>query len=88
MASAAADAGLRFVPEAFADRRYLADGSLQPRSESGSVLTDAEVAAAFAGDNDSFQFYLSSNRIYAPGDPEIAVEQATGEEAAAAAAAG
>ena len=48
MASAAADAGLRFVPEAFADRRYLADGSLQPRSEPGSVLTDASAAAAQA----------------------------------------
>ena len=48
MASAAADAGLRFVPEAFADRRYLADGSLQPRSESGSVLTDPAAAAAQA----------------------------------------
>ena len=35
MASAAADAGLRFVPEAFADRRYLADGSLQPRTRAG-----------------------------------------------------
>ena len=44
----AADAGLRFVPEAFADRRYLADGSLQPRSEPGSVLADATVAAAQA----------------------------------------
>jgi UPF0271 protein len=48
MASAAADAGLRFVPEAFADRRYLHDGSLQPRSEPGSVLTDAGAAAAQA----------------------------------------
>jgi UPF0271 protein len=48
MASAAADAHLRFVPEAFADRRYLADGTLQPRSEPGSVLTDADVAAAQA----------------------------------------
>jgi 5-oxoprolinase (ATP-hydrolysing) subunit A len=48
MASAAADARLRFVPEAFADRRYLADGSLQPRSEPGSVLTDAQAAAAQA----------------------------------------
>ncbi len=45
MASAAADAGLRFVPEAFADRRYLADGSLQPRTVDGSLLTDARVAA-------------------------------------------
>lgn len=48
MASAAADAGLRFVPEAFADRRYLADGSLQPRSEPGSVITDPGPAASQA----------------------------------------
>ena len=48
MASAAAEARLRFVPEAFADRRYLADGSLQPRSEPGSLLTDAADAAAQA----------------------------------------
>jgi UPF0271 protein len=48
MASAAADAGLRFVPEAFADRRYVADASLQPRTEDGSVLTDAEAAAGQA----------------------------------------
>ncbi|MGH2427842.1 MAG: LamB/YcsF family protein [Candidatus Limnocylindria bacterium] len=45
MAGAAAEAGIRFVPEAFADRRYLADGSLQPRSEPGSVLTDPALAA-------------------------------------------
>jgi 5-oxoprolinase (ATP-hydrolysing) subunit A len=45
MQAAAADANLRFVPEAFADRRYLADGSLQPRSEPGSLLTDAAEAA-------------------------------------------
>ena len=48
MAAAAADAGLRFVPEAFADRRYLADGVLQPRSEGGSVLSDPTAAAAQA----------------------------------------
>jgi UPF0271 protein len=48
MAAAAADARLRFVPEAFADRRYLADGSLQPRSEPGSLITDAAQAAAQA----------------------------------------
>ena len=45
MAAAAAEAGLRFVPEAFADRRYLADGTLQPRSEPGSVLTEPAAAA-------------------------------------------
>lgn len=48
MASAAADAGLRFVPEAFADRRYLADGSLQSRAEPNSVVTDPDAAAAQA----------------------------------------
>lgn len=48
MAAAAADAGLRFIPEAFADRRYLADGTLQPRSEPGSVLVDPADAAAQA----------------------------------------
>lgn len=48
MRSAAADAGLRFVPEAFADRRYLADGSLQPRTEPGSLLTDSVAAAGQA----------------------------------------
>jgi UPF0271 protein len=48
MATAAAEAGIRFVPEAFADRRYLSDGSLQPRSEPGSVLSDPGAAAAQA----------------------------------------
>ena len=48
MASAAADAGLRFVPEAFADRAYLADGTLQPRSEAGAVIGDPSAAAARA----------------------------------------
>jgi 5-oxoprolinase (ATP-hydrolysing) subunit A len=48
MRSAATDAGLRFIPEAFADRRYLPDGSLQPRSAEGSVIHDPEAAAAQA----------------------------------------
>lgn len=50
MAAAAADAGLRFIPEAFADRRYLADGTLQSRSEPGSVLVDPGDAATQALD--------------------------------------
>jgi UPF0271 protein len=45
---AAAHAGLRLVPEAFADRRYMPDGTLQPRSEAGSLMTDAATAAAQA----------------------------------------
>jgi UPF0271 protein len=48
MRVAAEEAGLRFVPEAFADRRYLADGTLQPRSVDGSLITDPAVAAAQA----------------------------------------
>jgi UPF0271 protein len=44
-ARAAAAVGHPFTPEAFADRRYRADGSLLARSEPGAVLTDpAEVA--------------------------------------------
>jgi len=45
MASAAEDAGLRFVPEAFADRAYEADGTLQARGQPGAVITDPDVAA-------------------------------------------
>jgi 5-oxoprolinase (ATP-hydrolysing) subunit A len=45
MASAAADAGLRFVPEAFADRAYQPDGTLEPRSASGSLIADPVAAA-------------------------------------------
>jgi UPF0271 protein len=45
MARAAAADGHPFTPEAFADRRYRADGSLLPRSEPGAVLTDPEEVA-------------------------------------------
>lgn len=48
MAAAAARVGLRFAAEAFADRRYEADGTLQPRSVPGSVLEDPAAAAAQA----------------------------------------
>jgi len=50
MASAAEDAGLRFVPEAFADRGYEADGTLQPRGQPGAVISDPAVAAEQAVD--------------------------------------
>jgi UPF0271 protein len=39
MAAAARDAGVRVIREAFADRRYEADGSLTSRSIAGSTLT-------------------------------------------------
>jgi 5-oxoprolinase (ATP-hydrolysing) subunit A len=45
---AAADVGLRTVPEAFADRGYTQTGSLMPRSEPGAVVSDPAVAAARA----------------------------------------
>ena len=48
MAAAAEDAGLRFVPEAFADRQYVSDGTLQPRSEPNSLLDAPAEAAAQA----------------------------------------
>ena len=43
--TACSRAGVRFVREAFADRAYLADGTLAPRGLPGAVITDpAEVA--------------------------------------------
>lgn len=41
----AAAAGIRAVPEAFADRAYEPDGSLVSRREPGAVLTDPAVVA-------------------------------------------
>ena len=43
--AAAREAGLVAVAEAFADRRYAADGSLTPRSVAGSVMEDPGAAA-------------------------------------------
>ncbi|MCS5733297.1 LamB/YcsF family protein [Herbiconiux daphne] len=45
VASIADAEGLRFVPEAFADRAYRSDGSLVPRNQAGAVLHDAEEIA-------------------------------------------
>jgi UPF0271 protein len=46
MRKAAGEAGLRFVPEAFPDRRYNADGTLASRRQPGAVINDpARVAA-------------------------------------------
>lgn len=42
---AAKDAGILFAAEAFADRAYMPDGSLVPRSKPGSVIHDTEAAA-------------------------------------------
>ncbi len=48
MRRAADSAGLRFAAEAFADRRYAADGTLVPRSVPGAVLDDPAAVAAQA----------------------------------------
>lgn len=42
---AAMDNGVLFAAEAFADRAYMPDGSLVPRSRPGSVIHDAGLAA-------------------------------------------
>jgi UPF0271 protein len=48
LAKAGRAAGLAVAAEAFADRGYRADGSLQPRSEPGALLEDAGQACAQA----------------------------------------
>ncbi len=44
--AAAQDAGLRAVPEFFADRAYTPEGTLVPRSVEGAVLQDVPAVAA------------------------------------------
>lgn len=44
--SAARGAGVRFVAEGFADRRYRPDGRLVPRGEPGAVLKEPEAIAS------------------------------------------
>lgn len=46
--SAAAEAGLAPVPEAFADRAYTPAGTLVPRTEPGSVVHDPDAVVARA----------------------------------------
>jgi UPF0271 protein len=46
--AAAKDIGLQFYAEAFADRAYLDDGTLAPRSLPGAVLTDEAAVVAQA----------------------------------------
>jgi UPF0271 protein len=45
LAEAGAAAGLTVIREAFADRAYLADGSLVPRSRPGAVIEDLDLIA-------------------------------------------
>jgi 5-oxoprolinase (ATP-hydrolysing) subunit A len=64
----AADAGLRFVREAFVDRGYRADGTLVPRSEPGAVLHGAAEIAERA------LRIVTEGRVVAADGTDIAVE--------------
>jgi UPF0271 protein len=46
MEPVATAAGLAFVSEVFADRAYMPDGSLMPRTQPGALITDGELAVA------------------------------------------
>jgi 5-oxoprolinase (ATP-hydrolysing) subunit A len=48
LASCAEGAGLRVVPEGYADRTYRSDGTLVPRGMPGAVLTDVQAVVARA----------------------------------------
>jgi 5-oxoprolinase (ATP-hydrolysing) subunit A len=83
--SAAHAVGLRAAGEAFADRRYLADGSLMPRSQPGSVLHDpaeaADQALRIAKDGcivaaDGSRLRVDADTLCLHGDTPGAVEMA------------
>lgn len=65
MRRAAEAEGLRFAAEAFADRRYEADGSLQSRQLEGAVLTDSRAVAAQALSivRDGFAIAADASRV-------------------------
>jgi UPF0271 protein len=81
----ARNAGLPAAGEAFADRRYLPDGSLMPRAQPGSVLHDpaevAEQALAIVRDgsvvaSDGSRVAVSAQTLCLHGDTKGAVELA------------
>lgn len=83
--NAAKAAGVKYAAEAFADRAYMSDGSLMPRSREGSVIHDAALAAArvvqmvtkgtvVAGDGTEIKFRPDS--ICMHGDTKEAVDMA------------
>jgi UPF0271 protein len=74
--------GIKVYNEAFADRAYLPDGSLMPRSEAGSVLTKEQALARFevwrrqgympAGDDE--KLLLSADTLCVHGDSPGSLE--------------
>jgi UPF0271 protein len=83
MAAAARAAGTPVIREAFADRRYNADGSLVPRGEPGSLLDVVEAAtqaAMLANENaviarDGTRMSVPFDTICVHADMEHAVER-------------
>ncbi len=85
MQQAAAEAGIAFAAEAFADRAYNSDGTLVSRSKPGSVIEDpaqvARRAVCIARDGaidtyDGGQINLAAHTICVHGDTEQAAETA------------
>jgi UPF0271 protein len=70
MAEAAERAGLRYAREAFADRMYNPDGSLQSRAVAGALITDPKRAARQAVN-------LAHGFVVAHDGSEVAVEADT-----------
>jgi UPF0271 protein len=85
MRRAAGEAGVRFAAEAFADRRYEPDGTLQSRKVPGSLITDpaaaAEQAVRIARDGavvaaDGSEVRLRADTLCLHGDNPAAVANA------------
>ena len=64
-------AGLRAAGEAFADRRYLSDGSLMPRSQPGALLIEPAAAA------DQALQIVRDHRVIASDRSRVAVDAQT-----------
>lgn len=76
MKAAAAQQGLRFVSEVFADRTYQADGTLTPRTQPGALITDAgqSVQQALGFLRPQSQHALPAGTICLHGDGDHALE--------------
>ena len=83
--AAAMEAGVRFASEGLADRAYLSDGSLMPRSREGAVVRDASAAVdrallmakkGIVIADDGTQINLRPDTICLHGDTQGAVNMA------------
>ncbi|MGZ6993443.1 MAG: LamB/YcsF family protein, partial [Ilumatobacteraceae bacterium] len=75
---AAAEHGLKFCFEGFADRGYTAEGTLIPRGQKGALLTDGDAAAAQALDLADRGITSICVHSDTPGAAEIAAAVAAG----------